>query len=92
MKDTRRKQFLLLHGQHRRRFPKSKIKRSLFPHQIQEARFGEKVFSMKQIKHTPKIKKEAPSENSIACLKCNSVFDTSEELSSHEKKCYVKYC
>ena len=46
---------------------------------------------MKRIKHTPKIKKEPPPEDSIACVTCNSVFDTSEELSSHEKKCYVKY-
>ena len=53
--------------------------------------FDEKVFSTKRIKHTPKIKKEAPPEDSISCVKCNSVFDTSEELSSHEKKCYVKY-
>ena len=49
------------------------------------------MFSTKQIKHTPKIKKEASPENSIACLKYNSVFDTSEEFISHEKKCYVKY-
>ena len=53
--------------------------------------FDETVFSTKRIKHTPKIKKEPPPKDSIACVKCNSVFDTSEELSSHEKKCYVKY-
>ena len=53
--------------------------------------FDETEFSTKRIKHTPKIKKEPPPEDSISCVKCNSVFDTSEELSSHEKKCYVKY-
>ena len=51
----------------------------------------EEWFHEKRIKHTPKIKKEVPPEGSIACLKCNSVFETVDELTTHEKGCYVKY-
>ena len=53
--------------------------------------FDDKIFDTKRIKHTPKVKKEAPPEGSIACLKCNSVFETVDELTTHEKCCYVKY-
>ena len=53
--------------------------------------FDKKVFNMKRIKHASKIKKDTPPEDSIACLKCNSVFETSKELTKNEKKCYKKY-
>ena len=51
----------------------------------------DKIFDTKRIKHPPKVKKEAPPEGSIACLKCNSVFETVDKLTTHEKGCYVKY-
>ena len=39
-----------------------------------------------------KVKKEAPSEDSIFCLKCNETFDSIDELNAHSKnKCYTKY-
>ena len=53
--------------------------------------FDDKIFDTKCIKHPPKVKKEAPPEGSISCLKCNSVFDTVNQLTKHEKGCYVKY-
>ena len=53
--------------------------------------FDDKIFDTKRIKHTPKVKKEVPPEGSIACLKCNSVFETVDKLTKHEKSCYVKY-
>ena len=53
--------------------------------------FDDKIFDTKRIKHTRKVKKEAPPEDSISCLKCNSVFDTVDQLNKHEKGCYVKY-
>ena len=53
--------------------------------------FNDKIFDTKRIKHTPKVKKEVPPEGSIACLKCNSVFETVDKLTKHEKSCYVKY-
>ena len=38
------------------------------------------------------MKKEAPSEDSIFCLKCNETFDSIEDLNAHSKnKCYTKY-
>ena len=53
--------------------------------------FDDTIFDTKRIKHPPKVKKEAPPEGSISCLKCNSVFDTVDKLTKHEKGCYVKY-
>ena len=53
--------------------------------------FDDKVFDTKRMKHTPKVKKETPPPDSIACLKCNEVFPNVDELTKHEKKCYVKY-
>ena len=43
------------------------------------------------MKHTPKVKKDTPPPDSIACLKCNEVFLNVDELTKHKKKCYVKY-
>ena len=43
------------------------------------------------MKYTPKVKKETPPPDSIACLKCNEVFPNVDELTKHEKKCYIKY-
>ena len=47
--------------------------------------FNDKIFDTKCIKHPPKVKKEAPPEGSILCLKCNSVFETVDKLTTHEK-------
>ena len=46
--------------------------------------FDDTIFDTKRIKHTPKEKKEPP-EGSIACLRCNSIFDTVNQLTAHEK-------
>ena len=53
--------------------------------------FDDKVFDTKCMKHTPKVKKETPPLDRITCLKCNEVFPNVDELTKHEKKCYVKY-
>ena len=48
--------------------------------------FNDKIFDTKHIKHTPKVEKEVPPEGSIACLKCNSVFETVDKLTKHETR------
>ena len=59
---------------------------------VREEWYDESIFDNKQIKHEVKVKKEAPSEDSIFCLKCNETFDSIEDLNAHAKsKCYTKY-
>ena len=59
---------------------------------VREEWYDETIFNNKRIKHEVKVKKEAPSEDSIFCLKCNETFDSIEDLNAHSKnKCYTKY-
>ena len=59
---------------------------------VREEWYDETIFDNKRIKHEVKVKKEAPSDDSIFCLKCNETFDSIEDLNAHSKnKCYTKY-
>ena len=59
---------------------------------VREEWYDETLFDNKRIKQEVKVKKEAPSEDSIFCLKCNETFDSIEDLNTHSKnKCYTKY-
>ena len=42
-----------------------------------------------RIRLPKKEKKELPADADIYCMKCNSVFDSTQELSDHEKNCYT---
>ena len=59
---------------------------------VRDEWYDKTLFDNKRIKHDVKVKKEAPSEDSIFCLKCNEIFDSIEDLNAHLKnKCYTKY-
>ena len=51
--------------------------------------FDDKVFDTKRMKHAPKVKKETPPPDSIACLKCNEVFPNVDQLTKHERKNFM---
>ena len=36
-----------------------------------------------------KVKKDLPKGTTIFCTKCHEVFDTADDLSVHEKKCFI---
>ena len=45
-------------------------------------------FDTSRIKHPKKVKKELPDDAEIFCVKCNEVFETSDDLVAHEKNCF----
>ena len=51
--------------------------------------FDPSKYDTKWVRHPKKEKKELPADADIYCMKCNSVFDSTQELSDHEKNCYT---
>ena len=45
-------------------------------------------FDTSRIKHPKKVKKELPDDAEIFCVKCNEVFEMSNDLVVHEKNCF----
>ena len=45
-------------------------------------------FDTSRIKHPKKVIKELPDDTEIFCVKCNEVFETSDDLVVHEKNCF----
>ena len=48
--------------------------------------------SQKSGKGKGKVKKDLPEGTTIFCTKCHEVFDTADELSVHENKCFFGRC
>ena len=70
----------------------TRSRKSVTKSSVRDEWYDETIFDSKRVKHDVKVKKEAPSENSIFCVKCNETFDSVDELNEHsKKKCYTKY-
>ena len=58
---------------------------------MQQERNGSipKKFDTKRVKHPPVVKKPVPQDDDVIfCNKCNTVFDTVDNLRDHEKNCF----
>ena len=69
---------------------KSKVKNELavIKENMRKTWFNPDSFDTSRIKHPKKVKKELPEDAKIFCVKCNEVFETSNDLVAHEKNCF----
>ena len=69
---------------------KSKVKSELavIKENTRKTWFNPDRFDTSRIKHPKKVKKELLDDAEIFCVKCNEVFETSDDLVTHEKNCF----
>ena len=54
----------------------TRSKKSATKSSVRDEWYDENIFDSKRVKHEVKVKKEAPSDNSIFCVKCNETFNS----------------